>query len=325
LKKKYKEKCEKAKVKREAKRSQQKAELAERRRYDPEMTPCSSCGRWDHSRRTSKDCPNYMPRRSVVSDLKQTSIIKASLESCCRNQTLKRLMQETVVSFRNFSYVASLFMEYLIVRRLAEGQEIPSINQSFIYNVFCQLIGRGSSAPRWVKDLWENFSEIIPSQLKQSYRIDTRMASVCAQEYQTNFVNHVVSNFARKTTEYFFIRFSDSSDLWHLDNVSVANKRLMASYAYKKAATLEAVWPKMRNVTIPQARIDQFATNEAINLGPLPVTDASLSAKPSNYLPWLFQVLRRLEQRVLIQEATPQDFVSKGFVHRRINEVGMSS
>ena len=81
----------------------------------------------------------------------------------------------------------------------------------------------------------------------------------------------------------------------------------------------------MRNITIPQTRIDQFATNEAVTLGPRPVTDASLSAKPSKYLPWLFQVLRRLEQRVLIQEPTPQDVVSKGFVHRGINEVGMSS
>jgi hypothetical protein len=50
------------------------------------MMPCSSCGRWDHSRPTSKDCPNYMPRRSVISDFKQTSVIKANLESCCRNQ-----------------------------------------------------------------------------------------------------------------------------------------------------------------------------------------------------------------------------------------------
>jgi hypothetical protein len=67
------------------------------------------------------------------------------------------------------------------------------------------------------------------------------MATVCTQEYPTNFVNHVVSNFLRKTTEYFFIRFSYSGDLWHLENVSVANKSLMASYTYKKAAALEAV------------------------------------------------------------------------------------
>jgi hypothetical protein len=91
--------------------------------------------------------------------------------------------------------------------------------------------------------------------------------------------------------EYFFIPFSYSSDLCHLDNVSVANKRLMATYAYKKAAMLEAVWPKMRNVTIPQARIDQFATGGTVKLGPIPVTDASVSSKPSKYLPWLFQVL----------------------------------
>jgi hypothetical protein len=151
------------------------------------------------------------------------------------------------------------------------------------------------------------------------------MATVCAQEYQTKFVNHVVSNFLRKASEYFFIRFSDSGDLWHLENVSVANKSLMATYSYKKAATLEAVWPKMRNVTIPQARIDRFATSEAVTLGPLPVAEASLSAKPSKYFLWFFQVLRRLEQGILIQEPTPQDLVSKVFVHRRINAVGMSS
>jgi hypothetical protein len=107
--------------------------------------------------------------------------------------------------FRNFSYVASLFMKYLIVRRLSEGQKF---NQAKLYlECICQLIGLGSSAPRWVKDLWVNFSEIVPSQLIQSYRIDTAMAIVCSQEYQTNFVNHVVSNFAKlpNTFSYAFL------------------------------------------------------------------------------------------------------------------------
>jgi hypothetical protein len=81
----------------------------------------------------------------------------------------------------------------------------------------------------------------------------------------------------------------------------------------------------MRNAEIPQARIDRFATSETVTLGPLPVTDASLSAKTSKYLLYFFQVPRRVEQGVLIQEPTPQAFVSKGFVHRPINAVGMSS
>jgi hypothetical protein len=48
---------------------------------------------------------------------------------------------------------------------------------------------------------------------------------------------------------------------------------------------LSAGWPIMRNGTILQARIDQFATSGAVTLGPFPVINPSLSAKPSKHLP----------------------------------------
>lgn len=57
---------------------------------------CATCGRTDHSRRSSKLCPHYQPRRAMLTPLKSTSVIKASLENSCRSVDL---IDQTYCSF----------------------------------------------------------------------------------------------------------------------------------------------------------------------------------------------------------------------------------
>ena len=38
------------------------------------------------------------------------------------------------------------------------------------------------------------------------------MITTLVREYATNFVNHISTNFERRTTDYFFVRFNDESD-----------------------------------------------------------------------------------------------------------------
>jgi hypothetical protein len=149
------------------------------------------------------------------------------------------------------------------------------------------------------------------------------MISICANEYSTNAVNHIVTNFKKKTEEYFFLRFNDASDPWFIAVSSVGNRRKIAQYAYSKAAKVETTWPKMRNTIIAQATIDGYVAS--ILIGPVPVTEQSLSANPHLYLPWMFKVLKKMEQKVSVKEPVPTKHASRAYIYRNLKEASNSA
>jgi ribosomal protein L32 len=135
-------KAEKAHIKRLAKNEEEKARRAKIRRTDPDAKPCSACGSWDHERSSNKDCPHYLSKRKMLTPLTRTSVIKCSLEGCCRNNQLKRLMIDCLISSRITTHVASLFMQQLCISRLPQGVHMVPLNQTVCYQAFCQLISK---------------------------------------------------------------------------------------------------------------------------------------------------------------------------------------
>jgi hypothetical protein len=131
------------------------------------------------------------------------------------------------------------------------------------------------------------------------------MITTMVRGYVANFRNHIFTNFEPRTTD--------------LGGVSVANRRRLAKYAYDRAATGEGNGPVIHDNPFGQDYIDNFAA--AIDLGPTPVTTATLEAQGNLYLPWLYQVLQRLEARVFIQEPVPQRYASRAYVHRKLKDV----
>jgi hypothetical protein len=101
----------------------------------------------------------------------------------------------------------------------------------------------------------------------------------------------------------------------------VSSRRKIAQYAYDRAASGEGTWPNIDS-PVESRLIDEYVSN--IQLGPTPVTIASLEAHPNEYLPWMYQVLQRLEARVLIQEPVPQIYASRAYIHRKLKEVSSS-
>jgi hypothetical protein len=100
--------------------------------------------------------------------------------------------------------------------------------------------------------------------------------------------------------------------------LSVSNRKSLATFIYKTAASQDADWPVIE-AEIDKPKIDAFATE--IDLGPTPISDPKLASYPHHYLPWLHKVLQRLEQPTAIKEPEPQKHVSKGYVHRKLKEV----
>jgi hypothetical protein len=259
-----------------------------------------------------------------VTDFHRTSTIKTSLRNCCTDVNLQRAIKDTVMQARTVTYLGSLFVQLLIVSRLQNNLPVPPLTQSFFYNVFGQLVNLGREAPNWVKDLYQAFSQVGNfGSIMQGICIGSSIVSNCALQYAANTVHHITSNFERKSTQYFFCRFSDSNDEWYQAEVSIKDRKKLAKYCYGKAARIDYHWPNELESEVLRSRVDSFALS--INMGgPLPITDTSLSANAHEYLPWLYQVLQRLEQKVFIKEPVPQTFASRAYVRRKLQEVQLN-
>ena len=232
---------------------------------------------------------------------------------------MRREIQQAVLRSRNLAHVGSLFANFAIVNRLQSGQSVPSLNHTFFYNMFCQLIGQGSHADQWVKDSYQNFRQLMLATLPSTFYAETAMITRIAQDYQTNFRNHIASNFERNCTNYFFLRLNNDSDPWYVANATVKKRKSIAAYIYKRAASLQSTWPDIENEEILQNTFDERV--RSISLGPTPITEANLYAKANMYLPFLYTVLTYMDNQVHILEPVPQDFATKGYVHRKLREV----
>jgi hypothetical protein len=317
------EQAERRKKKRDAKTAEEKSRQQEKRAEVGEPEPkCASCGREGHQRSSSKLCANYKPKNAIkmaADGLTRKSTIKSSLQRGCLNQILIGEIQKAVLKTRNLAHVGSLFANFAIIHRLQSGQPIPPLDQSYFYNIFGQLIGVGSNADQWVKNSYQDFCRLMPSTLPSTFYTFPEMVTRIAQEYHKNFANHITHNFERFCTNYFFLRLNNDADLWYVADVTVKERRSIASYLYKRVASLEPTWPDIDNDELLQSTFDERA--HSIHLGPTPVSEANLFAKPHTYLPFLHTVLTYMENVVHILEPTPQNFVSKGYIYRKLQEV----
>lgn len=148
------------------------------------------------------------------------------------------------------------------------------------------------------------------------------MITTMAKDYAKDISNHIVDIFEARTKDYIFVRLNDEKDHWYLPDLSVANKKLLATYIYRTAASQDATWPDIEPA-IDKSKIGSFAAE--IDLGPKPITEPKLAANPHHYLPWLYKILKRLEKLTIIKEPEPQRHVSKAYVHRKLREVCKNS
>lgn len=318
LNKKREENKKEKKMKRDAKEKARREELGARRAQQPNVKPCPACGEKSHSRSTNKLCKKYKPRKSIVTELKRTSTIKTGLMSTCSNEILKQVLLEVARLCRNTSQIASLFVQYVLVGLLKNNQDIPTLDHNFIYQAFAQVIGQGKKAPEWLKNEYQSFKVYLPNEVDKKFWRHTPMITTMAKDYAKNISNYVVDIFESKTIDYIFIRLSQEADPWYLPKVTVANRKKLAAFIYKKAASQDAKWPEL-DANTDRRKIETFA--KEIDLGPTPISDSNLAAYPHHYLPWLYKVLQRFEQPISIKEPEPQKYVSKAYVHRKLKEV----
>jgi hypothetical protein len=90
----------------------------------------------------------------------------------------------------------------------------------------------------------------MPVTLPSTFYAETATVTRIAHGYQTNFRNHIASNFERNCTNYFFLRLNDDADPWYVANATVKERKSIAAYIYKRAASLQSTWRDIENEEI---------------------------------------------------------------------------
>ncbi|KAI8645950.1 hypothetical protein BD408DRAFT_429113 [Parasitella parasitica] len=226
-------------------------------------------------------------------------VIKAKLETMLRadnfNQDLKpRFVTEIHRVVRHLSdvtYAASLFLNWFCLRLLRNSEPIPKLTHKKLYNVAALFVGQGKKADA---DIYEAFLE---------------------------FTDPMGEDFNRER-QFPNIQLSDATEFPNLP-FPTGVKRDLAERLYNAICTnQELVYPTNLEIAdVHQTSINNLITECRQRLQGLSLTEADYYAKPHLYLPWLYHILERMEQQIIIREPVSQTRATKGFVHRQLGEI----
>ncbi|KAL1931998.1 hypothetical protein VTP01DRAFT_9054 [Rhizomucor pusillus] len=146
-----------------------------------------------------------------------------------------------------------------------------------------------------------------------------------AKEYEELVRSHVTANFKPKTIQYLLMRASDVTDAFYIKNTTTSERRAIVSYAYEKSTASKDTF-SVPAIVSKLEKEQQNVVNAIVNalkaqMGPLPISDVELNAKPHLHMKWIHTILQRLERQVSIRDHQPQNYVSWAFIHRNVHEM----
>lgn len=119
---------------------------------------CPSCGLDTHARSTSNLCTAKKQKKSTHNsdEKKETFFIKCSLKNICRDRRLIDSIASVTAYTMKVVCIGSLFINYIVLKLLSKGEEVPIIAHTLVYSIFTLVTGNGKKAPKYVQ---ENFVE----------------------------------------------------------------------------------------------------------------------------------------------------------------------
>ncbi|KAI8393393.1 uncharacterized protein BYT42DRAFT_619241 [Radiomyces spectabilis] len=293
--------------------------------FEQNRNVCSSCGKPGHSRSSNKFCDNYRPRRTLLTPLKRTSIVKTSLKNICRYPILIDTIQEVVKHARDVTYVGSLFANFFVLYCITNEIPLPQFSQKLFYNIFAAVMGQGKNASPTIKSAYIEFKSRVPEYHAVNFESQgySTIISEIAKDYYTSVQQHILKNYPEKTKHYIFARISDTHDPLFVEGVTVAKRRTIANYIFDQAINDTAApinFPKnLQPVTASHPSIQNFVN--IIKSKPGKKTKEDFVNNPHLYIPHMHEILEKFEQKIFIREETPQNFVSNAYIHRHVKEI----
>ena len=306
---------------------------------DSHRRPCPTCIKngipveqaSTHSRSSHLRCPFHKKNKCELAKESfgqhpELFTIKTGCERACRIPGLQQQISTAVENIRDVTYEATLLANRHLLRRLEErgAVEADCFSQLFFYACMQFVCGKESKCP-------SGLQEMVFADLQQTYASYKQLRpenlsipdagplwhtlSAAAVNMEKDVRNHMVANFDRKAIEYIFFLLREAAD------VKIANKDLkkLAFYIYGKQAGMNRSWPSsVEKVDGLEALVIEICGK--IDLGPTPVTEATLFARPQEYMPFLFRVLRFLETKMTgcqTQEPTGKTSPPLSWVRRK--------
>ncbi|KAL4205640.1 hypothetical protein AB4K20DRAFT_1927632, partial [Rhizopus microsporus] len=180
---------------------------------------CPSYGLTTHARSTSNLCPN-----------KKAKVPVCNPDERVENFHIKDLADYTT----KVLFVGSLFVNFIFIRLLDDGQAIPIIEQSLFTNIFAVMTGNGKRASHCLKEYFTLFCELTTVDRDSLKSINySSILSITGKQYEVLVRNCIHETHEQRSITYFLNMMSDNNS----SNCS------LAYFIYKQKQASEPSWP----------------------------------------------------------------------------------
>jgi hypothetical protein len=255
--------------------------------------------------------------------------IKTGCELVCRLPGLQQEISAAVEKIRDVTYEAALLANRHFVRCMEENGVLTADCYSQIFFYSCMQLVAGKAPPDCPLGLEEttfadlrqthaSYALLRPDNLPQPDPVCLwNPLAASAVNMDKDARNHVVSNFSTKAQQLIFLTLGKAINGKGIE-VSTKNLRRLAEFVYEKRAGMDREWPP--SVTKPEGLVvlvDEIA--EGIDLGPTPVTEETLFARPQAYMPFFYHVLKSLEAAAThgVRDSSEKTSPPLGWVKRK--------
>lgn len=292
---------------------------------------CPSCGLHTHSRSSSNLCPKKKQKEPSHNpdEKKETFAIKSSLKNICTDTRVYEKIASVVAYTTKAIHVGSLFMNYIFLKLLNKGEQVPIIDHTLVYSIFTVVTGNGKKVPKYCQDYFVEFcnecqvNETILQSLKSiGY---SSVLSIMCKQYDVLIRNHVCENHERRTTRFFLEAFSDMSSPFYCKGLSVAQRKALSHYVYTLKQKQQSIWPSSleRNQCLEETIEKMNALWSRYQTMNCDAED--LYSKPHEFFKWFFYLQQKINEKVYIMEEKPATFASKSYIYRKLKELTFTS
>lgn len=219
-------------------------------------------------------------------------------------------------------YVGSLFVNFVFLKLLGNGQAIPVIEQNLFASLFALITGNGKKAPKYLNEHFNDFCDLTSLDREKNKGIGySSLLNIAANQYETLVRNYIHDTHERRSIMYSLNTMSDKNSDNYRKDLPVASRKALAYYIYHKKQGSSPTWPS--NVQNSPENIE--TTEKLLTLWseyqpdtwdskPLYCDSDTLYSKPHLFFKWFYFLSEEVHKKVYIMENEPSKVASKGYV-----------
>ena len=221
-----------------------------------------------------------------------------SLPNVCNNQQLVQHIKNLADYTTKILFVGSLFVNFIFIKLLDDGQVIPSIEQSLFTNIFAVMAGNGKKAPHYLKEYFTLFCELITVDRESLKSINYSIIfSIAGKQYEVLVRNHIHETHERRSITYFLNMMSDNNSSNCCKELPVASRKAFVYFIYKQKQGSEPSWPSSAPCSNYYKEITENIASMWSKYQPDQCDSDTLYSKPHLFLKWLYFLSQEVQKK----------------------------